>query len=58
MPEYNYVRGKITDSLQFIATEIKEFEEDYIFKSWKDYKKDRKLQKLMELPEGAKQSLL
>ena len=58
MHEYNYVRGKITDSLQFIATEIKEFEEDYIFKSWKDYKKDRKLQKLMELPEGAKQSLL
>ena len=50
MPEYNYVRGKITDSLQFIATEIKEFEEDCIFKSWKDYKKDRKLQKLMELP--------
>ena len=50
MPEYNYVRGKITDFLQFIATEIKEFEEDYIFKSWKDYKKDRKLQKLMELP--------
>jgi hypothetical protein len=50
MFEYNYVRGKITDFLQFIATEIKEFEEDYIFKSWKDYKKDRKLQKLMELP--------
>ena len=50
MPEYNYARERITDFLQFIATEIKEFEEDYIFKSWKDYKKDRKLQKLMKLP--------
>jgi len=41
-------KGRIIDSLQFIATEIKEFEQDYIFKSWKDYKKDRKLQKLMD----------
>jgi len=48
MPEFNYAKGRITDSLQFIATEIKEFEQDYIFKSWKDYKKDRKLQKLMD----------
>ena len=48
MPEFNYDKGRITDSLQFIATEIKEFEQDYIFKSWKDYKKDRKLQKLMD----------
>jgi hypothetical protein len=29
MPEFNYAKGRITDSLQFIATEIKEFEEDY-----------------------------
>ena len=48
MPKFNYAKGRITDSLQFIATEIKEFEQDYIFKSWKDYKKDRKLQKLMD----------
>jgi len=48
MPEFNYAKGRISDSLQFIATEIKEFEQDYIFKSWKDYKKDRKLQKLMD----------
>ncbi|MBU4349362.1 DUF86 domain-containing protein [bacterium] len=48
MPEFNYARGRISDSLQFIATEIKEFEQDYIFKSWEDYKKDRKLQKLMD----------
>ena len=48
MPEFNYAKGRIADSLQFIVTEIKEFEQDYIFKSWKDYKKDRKLQKLMD----------
>jgi len=48
MPKFNYAKGRITDSLQFITTEIKEFEQDYIFKSWKDYKKDRKLQKLMD----------
>ena len=48
MPEFNYAKGRITDSLQFIATEIKEFEQDYSTKTWKDYKKDRKLQKLMD----------
>jgi len=48
MPEFNYAKGRITDSLQFIATEIKEFEQDYILKGWRDYKKDRKLQKLMD----------
>jgi len=48
MPEFNYAKGRISDSLQFIAIEIKEFEQDYISKSWKDYKKDRKLQKLMD----------
>ena len=48
MPEFNYAKGRITDSLQFIATEIKEFEQDYSTKSWKDYKNDRKLQKLMD----------
>lgn len=41
MPEFNYAKGRIFDSLQFIAIEIKEFEQDYIFKGWKDYKKDR-----------------
>jgi uncharacterized protein YutE (UPF0331/DUF86 family) len=48
MPEFNYAKGRITDSLQFIAIEIKEFEEDYSTKIWKDYKEDRKLQKLMD----------
>ncbi len=48
MPEFNYAQGRISDSLQFIALEIKEFEEDYIKVSWKEYKADRKLQKLMD----------
>ena len=48
MSEFNYAKGRITDSLQFIATEIKEFEQDYSTKTWKDYKRDRKLQKLMD----------
>jgi len=48
VPEFNYAQGRISDSLQFIALEIKEFEEDYIKVSWKEYKADRKLQKLMD----------
>lgn len=48
MSEFNYAKGRITGSLQFIATEIKEFEQDYSTKTWKDYKRDRKLQKLMD----------
>ena len=48
MPEFNYAQGRISDSLQFIALEIKEFEEDYIDVNWKEYKEDRKLQKLMD----------
>lgn len=48
MPDYNYAKGRIADSLQFITSEIREFEEDYISKSWKEYKEDRKLQKLMD----------
>ena len=48
MPEFNYAKGRINDSLQFIATEIKEFEDDYISIGWKEYKENRKLQKLMD----------
>jgi uncharacterized protein YutE (UPF0331/DUF86 family) len=48
MPEFNYAQGRISDSLQFIALEIKEFDDDYICASWKEYKADRKLQKLMD----------
>ena len=48
MPEFKYARGRITNSLQFITEEIKEFEQDYSSKTWKDYKEDRKIQKLID----------
>lgn len=48
MPEFSYAKGRIPESLQFITTEIKEFEDDYSSKTWEDYQKDRKLQKLIE----------
>ncbi len=48
MPEFNYAKGRIEDSLQFIAIEIKEFEEDYTSVGWKEYKENRKLQKLID----------
>ena len=35
MPEFNYAKGRITDSLQFIATEIKEFEQIIFLKAGK-----------------------
>lgn len=48
MPEFKYAKGRIADSLQFITNEIKEFEQDYSSKTWKDYQGDRKLQKLID----------
>ena len=35
MPEFKYAKGRISESLQFIATELKEFEKDvkaYLFR--------------------------
>ena len=48
MPEFNYAKGRILDSLQFISAEMKEFKNDYSGKTLNDYKNDRKLQKLMD----------
>ena len=48
MPKFEYAKGRISESLQFIATEMKEFEEEYIYKTWKDYQNDNKLQKLID----------
>jgi len=48
MSEFRYAVGRITESLQFISQEMKEFDEDYISKTWEDYHKDKKLQKLMD----------
>jgi len=48
MPEFKYAKGRIIESLQFISTEMKEFDEDYTSKTWEDYQKDKKLQKLID----------
>jgi len=48
MPEFRYARGRINESLQFIAGEMKEFEQEYSSKTWKDYQQDSKLQKLID----------
>jgi uncharacterized protein YutE (UPF0331/DUF86 family) len=48
MPEFNYAKGRILDSLQFISAEMKEFKNDYSEKNLSDYENDRRLQKLMD----------
>src|SRR3990170_4026752 len=48
MPEFNYARGRIEESLQFITGEIKEFELEYASKKFNNYQEDKKLQKLMD----------
>src|SRR3989339_1389635 len=48
MVEFSYAKGRIADSLQFILQEIKEFEVEYNNKSWEQYHKDSKIQKLMD----------
>jgi len=48
MPEFNYARGRIGESLQFITGEIKEFESEYASKMFNNYQEDKKLQKLMD----------
>ena len=48
MPEFNYAKGRIEESLQFITGEIKEFESEYASKKFNNYQEDKKLQKLMD----------
>lgn len=48
MPELRYAQGRILDSLRYLSEEMREFQEDYIEKTWQDYKSDRKLQKLID----------
>src|SRR3989304_535256 len=48
MPEFNYAKGRIEESLQFITGEIKEFELEYASKMFNNYQEDKKLQKLMD----------
>jgi uncharacterized protein YutE (UPF0331/DUF86 family) len=48
MPKFSYAKGRISESLQFITEEMKEFEREYSIKTWQDYQRDKKLQKLMD----------
>lgn len=48
MSEFRYARGRILDSIRFISEEMREFDEEYTAKTWKEYQEDRRLQKLMD----------
>jgi uncharacterized protein YutE (UPF0331/DUF86 family) len=48
MPEFTYAKGRISESIQYLSEEMKEFESEYADKTWKDYQNDKKLQKLMD----------
>ena len=48
MPDFRYARGRIIESIEFISEEIREYQEEYSEKTWKEYHADRKLQKLMD----------
>ncbi len=48
MAKFDYAKGRIVESLQFISDEMKEFDTRYADKTWIEYQKDRELQKIME----------
>lgn len=48
MAEFTYAKGRIIETLQFISQEMKEFEEGYANKTWKEYQEDTRLQKLID----------
>lgn len=48
MPEFKYAKGRVFETMQFIAAEMKEFDEEYANKSRLDYQNDRRLQKLID----------
>lgn len=48
MAEFTYAKGRITESLQFISREMREFDKEYAPKNWQEYQDDNKLQKLMD----------
>jgi uncharacterized protein YutE (UPF0331/DUF86 family) len=48
MPKFEYAKGRIAESLQFISQEMMEFETEYADKTWKEYEEDKKTQKIME----------
>jgi len=48
MVDFQYAKGRIEESVDFISKEIEEFEKDYAAKDWEAYKQDNKLQKLID----------
>jgi uncharacterized protein YutE (UPF0331/DUF86 family) len=48
MSDFFYAKGRIVESVQFISDEIKEFETEYVNRTWQEYQSDRKIQKLMD----------
>lgn len=48
MAEFAYAKGRVSESVQFISQEMKEFDNEYINKGWEEYKTDTRLQKLMD----------
>ena len=46
MVDFQYAKGRIEESIDFISKEMEEFEKDYAAKDWKEYKQNNKLQKL------------
>jgi uncharacterized protein YutE (UPF0331/DUF86 family) len=48
MPEYAYAKGRIAETVQFIAKEMKEFDDDYAKVTWDGYQRDGKVQKIVD----------
>lgn len=48
MPKFEYAKGRIPESLQFISHEMMEFDAEYANKTWQEYQEDKKIQKIME----------
>lgn len=48
MVDFQYAKGRIEESIDFISKEMEEFEKDYAAKDWKEYKQNNKLQKLID----------
>ncbi|MBI5416752.1 DUF86 domain-containing protein [Candidatus Poribacteria bacterium] len=48
MDRFQYAKGRIAESIQYISQEMLEFEQEYANKTWNEYQEDKKLQKLID----------
>jgi len=48
MPEFQYDKGRIVETIQYISEEMKEFKAEYASKTREDYQNDKRLQKLID----------